>query len=180
MSTKDIVLIALFAAIMAALGIFPPITLPVVAVPITAQSLGVMLAGGVLGAKRGALAMALFLVLVAIGLPLLSGGRGGFGILLGPSGGFLVGWIVAAYAIGLMVERYWLKLGYISTFLICGLGGIVLLYLIGVPWVAFAAKISVLAAATGSLPFIPGDILKAVIASGVIVTVSRSYPVINR
>ena len=89
LNTRDIVLIALFAAIMAVLGVFPPITLPLVGVPITAQSLGVMLAGGILGAKRGAMSMALFLILVAVGLPLLAGGRGGFGVFLGPSGGFL-------------------------------------------------------------------------------------------
>ncbi|MBL4662079.1 MAG: biotin transporter BioY [Flavobacteriaceae bacterium] len=180
MHTKDIVLIALFAAIVAVLGVFPPITLPVVAVPITAQSLGVMLAGGVLGAKRGALALILFLSLVAIGLPLLSGGRGGFGVFFGPTAGFLIGWIITAYTIGWMVERYWEKLNYISAFLICSFGGIVLLYIIGIPWVAFVAKISILAATTGSLPFIPGDIIKVLIASAVIVTVAKSYPVINR
>ena len=101
MSTKDTVYIALFAALTAALGLFPPIVMPIAAgVPITAQTLGVMLAGGVLGAKRGALAMLLFLVLVAIGLPLLAGGRGGPAVFVGPSGGFLVGWVVAAYVIG--------------------------------------------------------------------------------
>lgn len=179
-STRDIVLISLFAAIMAVLGIFPPITLPVIAVPITAQSLGVMLAGGVLGAKRGALSMVLFLVLVAIGLPLLSGGRGGFAVFLGPSGGFLIGWIISAYAIGLMVDRFWNKLNYVSAFIACFAGGIVLLYLIGIPWIAFAAKIPLTQAFLGSMPFIPGDIIKAVIASGVIVTVAKSYPIIKR
>ena len=59
--------------------------------PITAQSLGIMLCGTVLGAKRGALAVLLFLALVAAGLPLLSGGRGGIGVFAGPSVGFLLG-----------------------------------------------------------------------------------------
>ena len=96
MDKRDIVFIALFAAIVASLTAFPPITFPLAGVPITAQSLGVMLAGGVLGAVRGSLAITLFLGLVAIGLPLLPGGRGGFGVFLGPTGGFLVGWIIAA------------------------------------------------------------------------------------
>lgn len=86
MSTRDIVYIALFAAITAALGLFPAFSLPVIAVPITAQTLGPMLAGAIAGAKRGALALVLFVVLVAIGLPLLAGGRGGLGIFFGPSG----------------------------------------------------------------------------------------------
>ena len=76
---RDVVLIALFAAITAGLAIFPPLVLPVVGVPVTAQSLGPMLAGGVLGARRGGLSMLLFLALVAMGLPLLAGGRGGRG-----------------------------------------------------------------------------------------------------
>jgi biotin transport system substrate-specific component len=96
LSTKDIVHIALFAALTAALGLFPPLTLPVIGVPITAQSLGVMLAGSIIGSKRGALALALFLLLVAIGLPLLAGGRGGVGVFLGPGGGFLLAWPLGA------------------------------------------------------------------------------------
>lgn len=179
METRDVVFIALFAAIMAALAVFPPITLPVVGVPITAQSLGVMLAGGVLGAVRGGLALVLFLALVAIGLPLLPGGRGGFGVFLGPTGGFLIGWIVAAGVIGYLTERFWARLNYVSAFGICFAGGIILLYAIGIPWSAFVAKISLGTALTGSLPFIPGDIVKCLIAAGVIVIVKRSYPIIT-
>ncbi|MBO6553581.1 MAG: biotin transporter BioY [Roseitalea sp.] len=179
METRNVVFIALFAAIVAALAVFPPITLPLVGVPITAQSLGVMLAGGVLGAVRGGLAVVLFLVLVAIGLPLLAGGRGGFGVFLGPSGGFLVGWIVAAYAIGYMTERLWHRLNYLVAAGICFAGGVVLLYAIGVPWSAFVAEIPIGTALAGSLPFIPGDIIKCLIAAGVMVIVKRSYPIIT-
>lgn len=180
MNTRDVVFIALFASIMAALGVFPAITLPVIGVPITAQSLGPMLAGGIIGARRGALSMVLFLVLVAMGMPLLAGGRGGFGVFLGPSGGFILSWIVAAFIIGLLVERFWSKLDYVRAFIVCAFGGILVVYILGIPWVAFAAKISLWVAFTGSLPFIPGDIIKALIASGVIVTVAKSYPVIKR
>ena len=179
MDTRDIVLIALFAAIVAVLGVFPPLTLPVVAVPITAQSLGVMLAGGILGARRGALALVLFLTLVAIGLPLLPGGRGGFAVFAGPSGGFLVGWIFAAYAIGYMIERVWEKLNYAYAFFACVAGGIVLLYVIGIAWVAVVANIPLEKALLGSLAFIPGDLIKAVLAAVVIVTVAKSYPIIK-
>lgn len=179
MDTRDVVFIALFAAIVAALAVFPPITLPVVGVPITAQSLGVMLAGGVLGAVRGGLAIVLFHVLVAIGLPLLPGGRGGFGVFLGPTGGFLIGWIIAAFAIGFMTERFWHHLNYIAAFGICFAGGVVVLYAIGIPWSAFVAEITFGTALMGSLPFIPGDIVKCLIAAGVIVIVKRSYPIIT-
>ena len=83
MNTRDIVLIALFAAIIVVLGLLPPIMLGFIPVPITAQSLGVMLAGCILGAKRGATAVLLVLLLVAIGLPVLSGGRGGLAVFAG-------------------------------------------------------------------------------------------------
>ncbi|WP_234854561.1 biotin transporter BioY, partial [Sinorhizobium meliloti] len=75
MNTRDLVLVALFTAIIVVLGLVPPITLGFIPVPITAQSMGVMLAGCIIGAKRGALAFLLLVLLVAIGLPVLSGGR---------------------------------------------------------------------------------------------------------
>ena len=105
MSIKDDVHIALFAALTATLGLVPALALSVTGVPITAQSMGAMLAGSVLGARRGALSQLLFLALVAIGLPLLAGGRGGLGVFLGPSAGFLLGWVPAAAGIGFLFER---------------------------------------------------------------------------
>ena len=96
--------IALFAALIAILGLVPKIDLAG-GVPITAQSLGIMLCGTVLGARRGALAVLLFLALVALGLPLLSGGRGGLGVFVGPSVGYLVGFPLAAFTAGWVVER---------------------------------------------------------------------------
>ena len=85
---RNLTLVALFAALIAALALIPKFSLGF-GVPITAQTLGVMLCGTVLGAKRGTLAVLLFLVLVAIGLPLLAGGRGGLGSFMLPSSGFL-------------------------------------------------------------------------------------------
>lgn len=179
MTTRDIVHIALFAAIIAALGVFPPIVLPLVGVPITAQSLGVMLAGSVLGARRGGLAVLLLLALVAAGAPLLAGGRGGFGVFLGPSGGFLIGWPVAAFAIGWLVERTWQHLDLVRAFLANVLGGILVMYAFGVPWIAVAAEIPLATAFTGALGFVPGDLIKAGIAAVVAVTVKRAFPIIE-
>ena len=102
---KNVALIALFAAVIAALGLIPKITLGF-GVPITAQTLGVMLCGTVLGARRGTLSVLLFLLLVAIGLPLLSGGRGGLGAFATPSAGFLLGWPIGAFVTGLIVEKW--------------------------------------------------------------------------
>ena len=179
MTTRDLVLIALFAAIVAALGVFPPITIPAIGVPITAQSLGVMLAGGVLGARRGAMAIVLFLVLVAIGLPLLSGGRGGMGVFAGPTAGYLVGYVVGAFVVGFLVERLWSRLTYAMAFLACFIGAVVVLYAIGVPWSAFVAEVSMETAMGWSLIYIPGDTIKCIIAAIVIVLVKKTYPIIR-
>ncbi len=176
MTTRDIVYVALFAALTAALGLFPPLTLPVIGVPITAQSLGVMLAGALAGSKRGGLAMVLFLALVAAGLPLLAGGRGGFGIFLGPSGGFLLSWPFAAFVIGWLFERhggsppFGLSLAYLA------LAGIGLVYAIGIPWVAFAAAIPFSKAFMGSMAFVPGDAVKVVLAAVITRAVRKAYP----
>ena len=180
MSTRDIVYIALFAAIVGARGMFPPITLPLIGVPITAHSLGVMLAGSVLGAKRGGLAIVLFLVLLAIGVPILSGGRGGFGVFLGPSGGFLFGWPIAAFVIGWMIERSWSRLDVWRGFGINVLGGIVVMYACGVPWIAAVGESSLWQAFIGAMGFLPGDVIKAAVAAFVAVTVKRSYPIIGQ
>ncbi|MDX1736829.1 MAG: biotin transporter BioY [Alphaproteobacteria bacterium] len=180
MAIKSSVFIALFAAITAVFGIFPPIQIPALGVPITAQSLAVMLAGGILGARRGALSITLFLLLVAVGLPLLAGGRGGLGIFQGPSGGFLIGWIFGAAMTGYLVEKLWNDLNLVTAFIAASIGGILIVYLIGVPWVAYAAGISLTKALIGSSAYIPGDLIKALIAAFVILTVKKSYPVISR
>lgn len=176
MSTKDIVYIALFAAVTAALGVFPPFVLPIIGVPITAQSMGPMLAGSILGARRGALAIVLFLVLVAIGLPLLAGGRGGVAVFMGPSGGFLLAWPLAAFVIGALFRRFWTGLNLWQAILFNIVGGIVVLYPLGIVWISLSAELSLLQAAIGSAGFIPGDIVKAVVAALVAVNVTRIHP----
>ena len=156
MSTRDTVYIALFAALTAALGLFPAFTLPLIAVPITAQSMGCMLAGGMVGAKRGALAMLLFVLLVAVGLPLLPGGRGGLAIFMGPGGGFILAWPLGALFIGLFQRR---GLTLVSELLVMIVGGIGLVYACGIPWLAVVAGISLKQAAVAALGFLPGDLV---------------------
>ena len=159
---RNVVFIALFAALVAALGLIPAIHIS--SVPITAQSLGIMLCGTVLGAKRGALAALLFIVLVAIGLPLLAGGRGGIGLFAGPSAGFLIGFPVAAFVTGFIVEQ-WKSVPITASAMIASLlGGIVVLYLFGIPGMAMALDKSLVDATKLIVAYIPGDIIKAVIA----------------
>jgi len=160
---RDIVFIALFAALIIALGFIPPIMLPT-GVPITAQTLGVMLCGTVLGAKRGAMAVLLVLALVLIGLVPLSGGRTGIGLLASPTAGFLIGWPIAAFVIGLMVERVRsIPITAMSIFASI-VGGIIVLYAFGIAGMSANLDKPILQAATLALVYIPGDIVKAVIA----------------
>lgn len=163
---KSLARIALFAAFIAVLGLLPKIDLPIAAgVPLTAQTLGVMLAGLVLGARNGALAVTLFLGVVALGMPLLAGGRGGLGVFLGPSAGFLFGWIAGAAATGWLAGTTSQGAGFWRAFCAAFLGGIVVVYGFGIPWLAWSAGLGLGKAALASAVFIPGDILKAILAA---------------
>ena len=110
--------------------------------------MGIMLAGAILGSKRGALAVLLFLALVAIGLPLLSGGRGGLGVFAGPSVGYLVGFPVAAWLVGRLTELigrpYRVPLGIMANVL----GGVLVLNAIGIVGMALVADLSLVKATT--------------------------------
>ncbi|MCE6997200.1 biotin transporter BioY [Saccharothrix sp. S26] len=179
MRTKDIALIALFAAIMVVLGFFPLIELPLVPAPFTSQTLGVILAGSILGARRGGLAILLFVVLVLVGLPVLPGGRGGLGVVLGPTGGFILAYPVGAFVVGLLTERLWRRYNLGVALLCNAVGGALVLYVIGIPWMAVAAGLPLGRAITSSVVFLPGDAIKVVIGSLAAVAVRRAYPLIE-
>ena len=172
---RNLALIALFAALIAALGFVPKFTLGF-GVPITAQSLGIMLCGTVLGSKRGALAVLLFLLLVALGLPLLAGGRGGLGLFVSPSAGFLFGWPVAAFVTGLMVEKW--RTG--SLTLIAGVssvvGGIIVLYVFGIIGLAIVLDKTLVESTLLVVAFIPGDVVKAVLAGFITASLAQARP----
>jgi biotin transport system substrate-specific component len=177
--TRDLAYVALFAAIVAVLGIIPPVAIPVIPVPITAQTLGVMLAGSVLGARRGGLALLLFLAVVAVGAPVLSGGRGGLGVFVGPTAGYLYSWPIAAFVIGGLTQLFWRRLNLAYAFLANVIGGIVVIYAIGIPFTSVYADVPLWTSFTGSFLFLPGDAVKALIAALVAVGVRRAYPVIE-
>ncbi len=185
MKTRDLVLISLFSAIIIALGLLPPIPLGFIPVPITAQSLGVMLAGVVLGAKRGTLAVLLTILIAAIGLPVLSGGRGGLSIFYTPTTGFLIGWIAAAFVTGYLSERL-VKANvsairqFIYFWAASVTGGIVVLYAFGITYLALATGLGFSKALLGSLAFISGDMLKAVLAALAGRAVMAGYPLLPR
>ncbi|OZI48194.1 biotin transporter BioY [Bordetella genomosp. 4] len=184
MKTQDTVLIALFAALIVVLSLVPPIPLPAIPVPVTLQSLGVMLTGAMLGPVRGGLACSLYLLLAAIGLPVLPGGRGGLGVFFGPTGGFLFGMALGAFVTG-WLARSWVRAPgqSVRTVLAYGLaciaGGIGAVYLIGVPWLASVTQMGLGKAMMAMLVFIPGDLVKVAVASWVAWRVERVWPILR-
>lgn len=181
-SSRSLAYVALFAALMAVLGLIPKIDLPF-GVPITLQSLGVMLAGCLLGPRRGFLAIALFLLAVALGLPLLPGGRGGFSVFVGATSGFLFGWMFGAFICGLLMRLLVPRLrsttgtGVLAvTFFSSVIGGIAVVYAFGIVGLSWVAHMSLSQAALAMLIFIPGDLVKCGICAMVVQTVMRGMP----
>lgn len=177
MQTRDLVRIALFAAFIGALGFLPKFDLPFTgAVPVTAQTLGVMLAGILLGARNGALAVVLFLFIVALGMPLLAGGRGGLAPFFSPSAGFLIGFVPGAFVAGLVMARLE-HLPVLPAAIIASLvGGILTIYAVGIPVLAAIADMGLGQAALASMAFLPGDLLKAGVAGFVTEAAFRAAP----
>lgn len=165
--------VAVFAAIIAALGAVPPFG---GVVPITAQTLGVMLAGAILGPWHGAAAVIVLEVLVLFGLPLLAGGHGGAAVFVGPTAGYLLGWIPGALVIGLIMRSGPVKPQWWRTALACIVGGIVVIYALGIPVVSLVTGLPLETSAVGSLIFIPGDLIKVVIATVITLALWRAYP----
>lgn len=183
---RDTTRVAAFAALIAVLGL--PGAVPVFggAVPITLQTLGVMLAGTILGPWRGAAAVLTLDVLVLIGLPLLSGGRGGAGVFVGPTAGYLIGWILGAFVVGAISVAGSLRPTWWRTAAACITGGILVVYACGIPVQALVTRLPLAQTALTSVVFLPGDLIKVVLATAITLTLWRAYPrafsrrVINR
>ncbi len=150
-------------ALLTALAAQIVIPLPFTPVPITGQTFAVLLAGASLGATAGAASQGLYLLLGAVGLPFYAGGTSGWTVVQGATGGYLVGFIVAAWIVGALAERRQDRV--VITAIPAFLLGSVLIHVLGVPWLAASLDVPwTEAAALGSVPFIPGDLLKIVLA----------------
>ncbi len=154
-----VVMFSLFVALTAQIRI----ELSFTPVPITGQTLGVLLTGALLSSRRGALALLVYLAEGAVGLPVFAGGAAGFARLLGPTGGYLLAYPFAAGLVGLLAERGWDRGVWRAG--IAMLLGNLLIYLIAVPWLSVFVGSLTLALAKGMLPFIVGDALKIALAA---------------
>jgi biotin transport system substrate-specific component len=160
-SVKGLVYAALFGALTAA-GAFIIIPLPLV--PITAQTFFLNIAAMLLGGSLGALSQFIYVLLGIVGIPVFEGGKAGLGVIFGPTGGYLLGFIIAAYVIGMVNQMK--KSAGISWNIFSMLIGMVIIYFLGALQLSFVAKMSFpKALAVGVLPFIPGDIIKILLAA---------------
>jgi biotin transport system substrate-specific component len=174
---RDAILIGAGSVVMALLAQVE-VPLPFTPVPLTLQTLGVMLAGLSLGSRRGALCLLAYLAEGSLGLPVFAGGAGTVAAFAGPSGGYLLAFPAAAFLAGLMVER----LGSDRTVggtLLAMIAGHSVIYLAGVAWLAVWLRVaggrvpeeSLLG--LGVLPFLPGDAVKAAVAAALVPAVRR-------
>lgn len=157
--TKQLVLIALFSAIICVSSL---ISIPIGAVPISLQSLAIMIAGLCLKPKEAASSVLVYILIGAVGIPVFAGAKSGVGVLVGPTGGYIVGFLVGAFVISKFVEK---KFSLQNAALGLFLGGLVVVYLIGVCWLCYQTNMPIeKAIKVGMLIFIPGDLFKMVIA----------------
>lgn len=162
---------ALFAAILSVLSPLS-IPLPFTPVPLSLGTFAVYLAAAAGGAKRGTLAVAVYLLLGAVGIPVFAGYAGGFQNLMGPTGGYLIGYLPLALTVGLCTDHFPEKK---SIYPLSMIGGTLFCYALGTWWLARQTGLSLPAAlAAGVLPFLPGDGVKILAASAVAYPVRRA------
>lgn len=190
----NIALVAVFAAFIGASTAVPEVTLAF-GVPLSLQTFAVVLAGMVLGPWRGASAVLLYLVVGLAGAPIFANFRGGLSVFAGPTGGYLIGMLFAAFVVGAIVVflRRNRRLNFVTR-LLAGLTSLPVIYAVGVPWLAARTGLPVLgnaegcramldlsegcanALTVGVVPFLVGDVIKVVAAAVVAGIIHRAYP----
>lgn len=164
--TKYLILTGLFAAL-TAIGAYIYIPLPISPVPITLQMFFTFMAGGLLGKKYGFFSQLIYVLIGAIGLPVFAGGAGGIGILFGPTGGYVLGFMAAGYVAGMSKDNYLSKVIYMLL-------GLVFIYLLGTVRLMYVVQVDFIKALTmGVTPFIIGDLIKVALAAYLSVKLSN-------
>lgn len=174
-TARDLAQVAVFAALIIALGLPGTITVGGSGVPITLQTLGVMLAGALLGPRKGVLTV-LTVIVLGLALPVLAGGRTSLTSLAGPTAGFLIGWIPTVAVIGWLTVKMLPRYNVVVGTAINLLGGIVVLYGFGIAGLMLRTDLTLWQALSTNVTFLPGDAVKAVVAALVAVQVHRAYP----
>ncbi|HMX17726.1 MAG TPA: biotin transporter BioY [Anaerolineales bacterium] len=159
---RDLLLIVFGSLFVAALAQVE-IPLPFTPVPITGQTFGVLIIGAAMGSRRGAMSLALYLAEGIVGLPFFAGGAHGLSVVVGATGGYLIGFIAAAYIIGLLAERGLERNA--RTSFIPFLVGTTIIYAFGITWLSILLGSFSKAIALGMVPFLIGDVIKLLAAA---------------
>lgn len=179
-NATDLGLIAVFAALVAVSAIVPAIPVGALGVPITVQTLAVMLTGLALGPGRAFAAVGLYVLLGLAGLPIFSGGRGGLGVLAGPSAGYILAFPLAAAAVGwlaaVVLRRTTGKVRALALFGAAMAGSIVFVHTLGVLGLMVNARLELSQAVMADLAFYPGDVIKNVLAVSVALALHKAFP----
>lgn len=172
LKTRNIFTVALFSAL-TAIGAYIFIPLPFSEVPITLQTMFTYLAGAILGGYLGALSQLIYILIGVAGIPIFARGGSSISVLFGPSGGYLIGFIIAAFVIG---ELRKIKRG-VVWLCICMVVGTIIIYILGIIQLMNWAKIDLnQALVLGVLPFIFGDVIKILIATYITHRVEKILP----
>ena len=178
LTTTDLALVATFAALIAVCAVTAALPFGVNGVPVTLQLLAIFLAGAVLGAVRGFLAVALYLVVGAAGLPVFAAGTSGIAPFTGPTAGYLITFPLAALITGFVVERFRAR-GVAVTAVVVAVGGLLgeaVVTAAGAASIAAAADLTYRQGLTAALPYVPADLVKLGIAAVVAAAVHRAFP----
>jgi biotin transport system substrate-specific component len=168
MKSMDLALVALFATL-TALGAFIEIPLPFV--PITLQTFFILLSGLILGSRLAGLSLLCYVGMGSIGLPVFAGGASGIGVIAGPTGGYLVGFVIAAFVVGFIAERR----EDFKTDVLAMAVGIICIYVPGIlQLMNFTGMGLERGLEVGIIPFIAGDIIKAGLAVSIANRIRRS------
>jgi biotin transport system substrate-specific component len=178
-AATDVALVATFAAFLAVCALLPAIPVAGMAVPITLQTFGVMLAGTVLGARRGALAVLLYLAVGLAGLPVFAQGTGGLAVIGKPSFGYLIAFPIAAAIAGALVtraRRVSTRRLPLAVFGAAMAGSLIATHPLGIAVMGWRLGVSPAEAITLGATFLPGDIIKNVLVAIVATAVFRAFP----
>lgn len=168
--TMQMILCAFFAALTAVLSQIA-LPLPFTPVPVNLATLSVFLSGALLGARFGALSQLLFVLLGGIGLPVFSQFTGGLGALAGPTGGYLIGYILASFVTGLLTQG---GSNSLVQNMLSMAAGLAVCYVLGTAWFVYVTGVGLVEALLLCiLPFLPGDALKIILAASLVRRLSR-------